>query len=303
MPFANEHACRLHDPAGYTRFRRQNGIGILEGKRLDAIIGFKKEGGSEVQSFRYPLSEDWTVSQARAHCREHEGTFEAAEGETTLSFYNEILAVEKEIRERETKALDAYKRGLADAPVLYRSQGFIKATLADGMVFVASEESEDRVGDVITVAGWEVKEFERNPVYLFGHDHSIPPIGTVPKVWVEGKQLLNMVRFDTGDEFAKHIQGKYERGIMRAQSVGFRALEWEERQGTKRGYLFKKQELVEISAVAVPAHPAALRKAVKGWLDYYAISQSDPEVLDELGLQEKDLLTYARGLGYIKKGE
>ena len=303
MPFANEHTCRLHDPAGYTRFRRQNGIGTVEGKRLDAIMGFKEGGGSEVQSFRYPLSEDWTASQARNHCREHKGSFEAAEGEATLSFYNEILAMEKEIREREAEAMDASKRGLAEAPVLYRSQGFIKAALADGMVFVASEESEDRIGDVISVAGWETKQYEQNPVYLFGHDHTIPPIGTVPKVWVEGKQLLNMVRFDTADEFAKHIQGKYERGFMRAQSVGFRPLEWEERPEAKRGYLFKKQELLEISAVAVPAHPAALRKTVKGWLSYYAISQSDPEALDELNLQEKDLLTYARGLGYIKKGE
>ena len=67
MPFPGEHACRLKDPDQYVRFRRQNGIGEVDGKRIDGIIGVKKDGTSELQAFRYPLSEDWTESQARRH--------------------------------------------------------------------------------------------------------------------------------------------------------------------------------------------------------------------------------------------
>ncbi len=66
MPFANEHACRLKDPDDFDRFRRENGIGEVDGKRLDAILGIKGNK-SEVQSFRYPLSEDWTEAQAKRH--------------------------------------------------------------------------------------------------------------------------------------------------------------------------------------------------------------------------------------------
>ena len=70
MPFESEHACRLKDPGQYDEFRRQNGIGDVDGKRLDAILGIKGDGEdrtSEVQSFRYPLEENWTAEQARGH--------------------------------------------------------------------------------------------------------------------------------------------------------------------------------------------------------------------------------------------
>ena len=167
------------------------------------------------------------------------------------------------LREQELALLDTYKRGLAEAPVLYRSGGYLKADGLTGapMVFVATEESADRMGDVISIAGWNLDEFKKNPVYLWAHNHLAPPIGRVVKVWAEGKQLLNMVEFDQGDDFAKFIEGKYQRKVLRAQSVGFRALEFEERKDDKKGINFTKTELLEISAVSVPAHPNALAKS------------------------------------------
>ena len=167
------------------------------------------------------------------------------------------------LREQELALLDTYKRGLSDAPVLYRAGGYFKADDVAGapMVFVASEESDDRMGDIISIAGWNLDEFKKNPVYLWAHNHLAPPIGKVAKVWAEGKQLLNMVEFDQGDDFAKFIQGKYQRKMLRAQSVGFRALEFEERKDEKKGMHFTKTELLEISAVSVPAHPNALAKS------------------------------------------
>jgi len=74
-PYPNEHACRLKDPDQYIRFRRM--ARKHDGKTYYAIIGFKKEGGSEEQAYRYPKDE-WSEEEARSHCREHEGRFEAA---------------------------------------------------------------------------------------------------------------------------------------------------------------------------------------------------------------------------------
>ena len=132
------------------------------------------------------------------------------------------------------------------------------------------------MGDVIAVAGWSLDNFKKNPVFMLSHDHSGLPIGTVPDVRVEGKQLLSAVKFDSGDANAMLVKGKYERGVMRAVSVGFRALSFEERTdqpGTKNpGLLFKESELLEISAVAVPAHPGALRRA----LAFYSFGKSEP---------------------------
>ncbi|MDP2946053.1 MAG: HK97 family phage prohead protease, partial [bacterium] len=178
----------------------------------------------------------------------------------------DIAEIEKVLREADLVALEAYRKGTADAPLLYKADGHVKELNPNQpMVFVASEESEDRFGDLISAAGWQLDGYKKNPVWMFAHDHSIAPIGTVPKIWIDGKQLLNAVKWDEPDEFARFIQGKYQRGIMRAVSVGFRALEFEERSGNgggRSGILFKKQELLEISAVPVPAHPHALAKAL-----------------------------------------
>lgn len=74
-PFPNEHACRLNDPGQYIRFatmKRKH-----DSKGYSAIIGFKKGGGSEDQAYRYP-KETWSISEARSHCKEHDGSFEPA---------------------------------------------------------------------------------------------------------------------------------------------------------------------------------------------------------------------------------
>ena len=74
MPYPNEHACRIRPPGEFQpkSFRR-----IKSGK-LHIIIGrLKGSTKTTTQTFRYP-TDDWTVSEARAHCKEHDGTFEPA---------------------------------------------------------------------------------------------------------------------------------------------------------------------------------------------------------------------------------
>ena len=179
---------------------------------------------------------------------------------------------ELRLRDAELSWLKAAQSGIEEPPVLWRGGGYFKGPgikVGDTdvpLMFVASEESPDRMGDVIASAGWQLENFKQNPVFMLSHDHSGLPIGTVPAIGVEGKQLISTVRFDSGDPEAMAVKGKYERGVMRAVSVGFRALDFEERaeSGKQRGILFKSTELLEISAVSVPAHPAALiRRAMR----------------------------------------
>lgn len=186
-----------------------------------------------------------------------------------------------EYRIEELEALELYRKGLTPAPVLFRPEGYLAkaASNEQPMVFVASEESEDRMGDTIIASGWDLEPFKRNAPFLYIHDQAFPPIGTWPKVWLEGKQLLASPKWDDEDEFAKLIKGKYERGIMRAVSVGFRALEFEQaptKANKSGGMVFKRAELVEISAVPVPAHPRALRKGL-GLRSYFWLPASMPE--------------------------
>jgi HK97 family phage prohead protease len=75
-PYPNEHACRLNDPGKYDRLRRRNGDREHDGKKIDVIYGIK-DGKSEVQALRYP-KEEWTAAAAKAHCKDQDGSFEAA---------------------------------------------------------------------------------------------------------------------------------------------------------------------------------------------------------------------------------
>lgn len=185
---------------------------------------------------------------------------------TTLLAIRDAEAV---ARERERQALDLYLQDKGQAPIVYRSL-VTKAKVDDegAMTFVASEETEDRFGDLLSADGWQLEAFQENPVFLFAHNHAIPPIGRVEKIWIDGKKLMATVQWDSADPFAMAVKGKYERGFMRAVSVGFRALEFEERESQQpkglRTIHFIKQELLEVSAVPIPAHPAALKKAFEG---------------------------------------
>jgi HK97 family phage prohead protease len=173
------------------------------------------------------------------------------------------MATQLMTREQEQlrESLERSQRGLSRPPTLYRLGQIKSASKHSGlMTFVASTEDEDRGRDVIRQDGWDLDNFRRNPVYMFGHDYSRPPIGTVPKVWVENRKLFNTVRFDEDDRFAAEIARKYRSGVLRAQSVGFRPIEFKERRGG--GIEFTRAELLEISAVSIPMNAQALRKGL-----------------------------------------
>ena len=135
---------------------------------------------------------------------------------------------EARLREAQLKALLDFKMGRGDAPLFFKA-GFAQDTESGKpFIFVASDDSQDRLGDSIAADGWDLENFEKNPVFMWVHDYKLPPLGTVPRVWPNGKQLLNTVAWDEADPFAMEIRGKYERKVLRAESVGFRALEYEE---------------------------------------------------------------------------
>ena len=130
---------------------------------------------------------------------------------------------------------------------------------AGTVLVVASLEQEDRAGDVVLASGWELGSFEENPVVLWAHDYGRPAIGKAVRVWVDGTALMAQIRF-ASTSFAREVRALYLEGFMRGISVGFRALETERRDSSTggSGILFKRQELLEISAAPVPLNPAAL---------------------------------------------
>ena len=77
-PYANEHACRINDPGKFSKFRRQNAARDHDGKKYDVIYGQLKGSDKwDEQAYRYP-KDTWSAEAAAAHCKSHDGSFEAA---------------------------------------------------------------------------------------------------------------------------------------------------------------------------------------------------------------------------------
>jgi len=121
--------------------------------------------------------------------------------------------------------------------------------------------------EVICASGWALARYLKNPVFQDSHDYStiLRTIGKAVVTEVRGNRLYQRISFAVdANPLARIAHAMYRGGFLNAVSVGFIPLEWENGgagSGFARRYL--KQELVETSAVAIPANPNALECAVK----------------------------------------
>jgi HK97 family phage prohead protease len=157
--------------------------------------------------------------------------------------------------------------------------------------FVASDETPDRVGDVIEVAGWNLTSYKRNPVVLWGHDsNNTPPIGRAVNVrrgmGPSGKPaLLASIEFAPKEAhpFAETLYQLTKGGFLNAVSVGFmprstKQISDAERQSLgmpKYGMYYDSADLLEISVVSVPANPSALITGAKSLVHSGVLNQSE----------------------------
>ena len=181
------------------------------------------------------------------------------------------------------RALAAYGRGAGDAPMVCK-WGMVADVAVESMdasstrlprsarndkevgfsgalTFVASTGTVDRHGDTVAPEGWRLDAYRENPVVLWAHDYRRPAIGRAQSVWRDGGALLARLEF-APTELGREVEGLYRQGYQQGVSVGFRPLRFEERRDARTGAFlgirFLEQELLEISAVPVPANRGAL---------------------------------------------
>lgn len=139
------------------------------------------------------------------------------------------------------------------------------------VVAVISSASVDRDKEVLLPKGANFDNYLKNPVVLWGHQSSDPPIGKA--LWVKRgqKQITAKVKFAT-TERAEEIWELFKGGYLNAFSVGFIPIkghqptpdeirkmpEWAEAR-----FVYDEWELLEFSPVTVPANPDALRLALE----------------------------------------
>ncbi|RLP22256.1 phage major capsid protein [Mesorhizobium sp. YM1C-6-2] len=134
------------------------------------------------------------------------------------------------------------------------------AAAGEGMDFVISDGSLDRHGTRLNPKGWDLSNFKRNPIALFGHSNGFP-IGKWENVRVDKDRLVGRLVLAAEGTSARidELRRLVEQGILRAVSVGFSVKKF----GTpgKSEYDYEEMELMEASLVSVPSNTNAVAKA------------------------------------------
>ncbi len=144
--------------------------------------------------------------------------------------------------------------------------------LGEGIIeAIVASESEDRHGEVLELKGLDTSKYMQNPVVLWAHDYSQPPIGKTLSIRKSKGKLVAKIQFAINeDSFAHKIYKLYKGGFMKAFSIGFIPKEMDENRYTKA-------EMIEHSSVPIPANPEALALAVSKGL----IKEKDLELFAE----------------------
>lgn len=140
------------------------------------------------------------------------------------------------------------------------------------LLWTVSTEVKDRERDCLMQRGWKLKHYRNNPVVMWGHNYSSPPIGRSLDTFVDdggksGAFRLRMAKQFTeaqDNDFGHMIYRLSLKGYLRAASVGFYPIdstEMKNEKGEPDGFRFNKSELLESSVVPIPCNPEALQGA------------------------------------------
>lgn len=144
------------------------------------------------------------------------------------------------------------------------------------IIATISTSDIDSDGDIVMPDGCDFSRYSKNPVVMFAHDYSKPPVGKATELKVLSNGIQAKIKFaDT--EMANDIWSLISGGFLKAHSIGFvtkKAL----KAGTKEftDYIKSKSmkvsanckrivaefTLVEDSIVPIPSNPSALTQAI-----------------------------------------
>ncbi len=160
----------------------------------------------------------------------------------------------------------------------------------------------DRTDERFTKGTWDTANYERNPVILWAHNSKILPIAKTVAFVEDEIGLLKKMVFDDKQPFAMDVFGQYERGFLNAFSVGFipdfRTMKVEPIEGTERkGIVWTRAELLESSAVPIPANPGAV--VSRGFAEFLQKALPGSDIIADLGGDEFQLKKDA----YLKYGD
>lgn len=133
------------------------------------------------------------------------------------------------------------------------------------ITFCFSDNQPDRQGEIVDQSTWDVKNYEQNPVILWGHDPSDNEnvLGQATDIQLnQGGKSFITAQFDDAatNPKADMIFRQLIKRTLRTVSAGFisHTLEWQDDTA-----VLKDNELLEVSVVAIPANPRAIARSFK----------------------------------------
>ena len=150
---------------------------------------------------------------------------------------------------------------------IYRSMQTKASTKGDTTTVVASTPSSDRYDDVVAPS-WNLKRYESNPIVVWGHDYTQVPVGKTIDLSMDGPNLVAKIKWDDNpsNPLGETVARQFREGFLSAVSVGFapgkstprKNLPKDHTAYAQKGMYFESNELLEISAVPIPANAEAL---------------------------------------------
>ena len=135
--------------------------------------------------------------------------------------------------------------------------------------FVISTDEVDRTGEVVEQS-WDLENYKKNPIVLFGHDPSKPGyvLGKATEIVADkdgDKNItLGTVQFaeEGTSEDADTVWKLVKQGILRTVSVGFIPHTFKKLDDDSDTDVLADNELLEFSIVPIPANPSAVALAL-----------------------------------------
>ena len=166
--------------------------------------------------------------------------------------------------------------GMSEKPLSKESvcqrgtRGAVRSFDPNGAVrFVLSTERRARDNNIIRADAWRTKNFAANPVALWAHKDTELPIGHWRDLKIESMPegdpaLFGDLHFASAEyEFAATVEKLYRSGALNAVSVRWTPLDYERMEDGSNGIVFTDVDLLEVSAVPVPADPDAIAVAAQ----------------------------------------
>lgn len=183
--------------------------------------------------------------------------------------------------------------GNPDGAVLASFDTEVKAGEGDSrsLTFTISTGAVDRMGDTVDPNGWQLENYRKNPVVLWAHDSGSLPVARAPKIWVDKGALKAEAEFTPKGlvRFNDIVHEMYKGGWLSATSVGFAPVKYAfvDDATRKFGIDFMEQELLEFSAVPVPANPEALIESRSAGIDVDVVLDWAADALSKAAAKDR----------------